>query len=55
MSLFALADVHLSLGTDKPMDIFPGWTDYVDRLERNWRDKVAKVAARRGRQHQRGT
>ena len=42
MSLFALADVHLSLGTDKPMDIFPGWADYVDRLERNWRDKVAK-------------
>lgn len=29
MSLFAIADVHLSFGTDKPMDVFPGWTDYV--------------------------
>ena len=25
MSLFAIADLHLSLGTDKPMDIFGGW------------------------------
>ena len=22
MSLFAIADLHLSLGTDKPMDVF---------------------------------
>jgi len=37
MSLFAIADTHLSLGTDKPMDIFKGWSDYVERLEKNWR------------------
>lgn len=36
MSLFAIADLHLSLGTDKPMDIFKGWTDYVVRLKSNW-------------------
>ncbi len=36
MSLFAIADTHLSLGTDKPMDVFRGWTDYVDRLKSNW-------------------
>ena len=36
MSLFAIADLHLSLGTDKPMDVFRGWTDYVDRLKANW-------------------
>ena len=36
MSLFAIADLHLSLGTDKPMDVFSGWTDYVDRLKANW-------------------
>lgn len=36
MSLFAIADTHLSLGTDKPMDSFPGWNDYVDRIEKNW-------------------
>lgn len=37
MSLFAIADLHLSLGTDKPMDIFKGWDNYVERLENNWR------------------
>ena len=36
MHLYAIADTHLSLGTDKPMDIFRGWTDYVDRLRENW-------------------
>lgn len=36
MSLFAIADLHLSLGTDKPMDIFSGWNDYVSRLTENW-------------------
>ena len=40
MSLFAIADTHLSLGTDKPMDIFGGWQDYVQRLETNWRKLV---------------
>ena len=37
MSLFALGDTHLSLRTNKPMDIFNGWNDYVERLEKNWR------------------
>lgn len=36
MSLFAIADLHLSLGTDKPMDVFEGWKDYVPRLQKNW-------------------
>ena len=36
MSLFAIADPHLSLGTDKPMDVFHGWSDYVPRLKENW-------------------
>lgn len=36
MSLFAIADLHLSLGADKPMDVFHGWSDYVDRLRTNW-------------------
>lgn len=35
MSIYAIADLHLSLGTDKPMDIFGGWQDYVPRLEAN--------------------
>ena len=41
MALFAIADTHLSLGTDKPMDVFRGWKDYVPRLEQNWRALVA--------------
>ena len=36
MSLYAIADTHLSFGTDKPMDSFPGWNDYVSRIEQNW-------------------
>lgn len=40
MSLFAIADLHLSLGADKPMDIFPGWAGYVEKLEKNWRENV---------------
>ena len=40
MRLFAIADLHLSLGTDKPMDVFEGWANYVSRLETNWRSAV---------------
>ena len=42
MSLFAIADLHLSLGEDKPMDVFFGWNDYVQRLEENWRRLVTE-------------
>ena len=42
MSLFAIADLHLSLGTNKPMDVFNGWNDYVSRLEQNWRAIVTE-------------
>ncbi len=40
MSLFVLGDTHLSLSVDKPMDIFKGWTDYIDRLKSNWNSIV---------------
>lgn len=40
MSIFAIADTHLSFGTDKPMDSFPGWNDYVLRIEKNWNNIV---------------
>ncbi len=36
MAVFAIGDTHLSLGADKPMDIFGGWQDYMDRLSKNW-------------------
>lgn len=43
MSIFAIADLHLSLAPDidKPMDIYGyRWYDHVARLERNWRELV---------------
>ena len=40
MRLFAIADTHLSLRTNKQMDVFQGWTDYVQKLETNWRNLV---------------
>ncbi len=35
MSIYGISDLHLSLGTDKPMDIF-GWDNHVERLRANW-------------------
>ena len=33
MALYAIGDTHLSLASDKPMDVFGGgWTGYVDKL-----------------------
>ena len=40
MALYAIADTHLSFDTDKPMDSFPGWSDYTARLAANWRHLV---------------
>ena len=42
MALYAIADLHLSLGVDKPMDVFRGWENYVERLEKNWRNLVTE-------------
>lgn len=37
MRIFALGDPHLSLSTDKPMDIFgPNWDNHAARLEAAW-------------------
>lgn len=41
MALYTIADLHLPIGIDKPMDIFGGkWENYVKRLEDNWRSIV---------------
>ena len=40
MALFVLSDPHLSLGCDKPMDIFRGWQNYTERLAASWRKAV---------------
>lgn len=37
MALYAIGDTHLSLSTDKPMDVFGGgWTGYVDKLRQGF-------------------
>lgn len=41
MSLFVIADLHLSFSSDKPMDVFFGWNDHVLRLEKNWNERVS--------------
>ena len=42
MAIYAIADLHLSKGTgkNKSMDIFTGWENYEDRLEKNWKNIV---------------
>ncbi len=42
MALFTIADLHLPLGIDKPMDVFGRmWENYVERLADNWQSVVA--------------
>ena len=38
--LYTIGDLHLSFGCDKPMGIFSGWTNYLERLESNWNGKI---------------
>ena len=34
MALYAIGDLHLSLASNKPMDVFgAGWTNYVERIQ----------------------
>ena len=40
MAIFTIADLHLSFGVDKPMDIFGGWSDYVKRIEKSFKENI---------------
>lgn len=41
MSIYAISDLHLSLGVDKPMDIFgSAWQGYMDKIKDNWKAVV---------------
>lgn len=34
MALYAIGDLHLSLGSEKPMDVFGGpWENYIEKIE----------------------
>lgn len=42
MSLFALADLHLSFGSNKPMDVFgETWHNHATRIRDAWKDCVS--------------
>lgn len=43
MSIFAIGDLHLSLACEKPMDIFPGWYNYVNEITNNWKAQVTDL------------
>ncbi len=40
MSIFTIADLHLSLDTNKSMEVFSGWDNYIQKLETNWKKIV---------------
>ena len=41
MSIFTIADLHLSHSTDKPMDIFgPKWENHTEKIRENWQSMV---------------
>ena len=41
MSIYAIGDLHLSFGVDKPMDIFGNnWADHPEKIKENWLAKV---------------
>ncbi len=42
MAIFTIADLHLSLGTNKPMDEFNGWENYIEKIKSNWLEYVNK-------------
>lgn len=41
MAIFAISDLHLSFGTDKPMNVFGQvWENYEDKIKINWKSSV---------------
>ena len=41
MRLFAISDLHLSFGVDKPMDIFgPQWVGHADKIRESWDSRI---------------
>ena len=37
MSIFAISDLHLSFGKNKPMDIFgENWINHEKKIKENW-------------------
>ncbi|MBQ5561953.1 MAG: metallophosphoesterase [Clostridia bacterium] len=34
--IYTIADLHLSFGEDKSMEVFRGWENYTERIKQNW-------------------
>lgn len=42
MSIYAISDLHLSFGVNKPMNIFGKiWDNYEDKIKENWEKRVS--------------
>ena len=42
MRLFAIGDLHLPGGDNKPMDVFgPHWAHHFERIAQDWHERVA--------------
>lgn len=42
LRVFAISDLHLSLSTDKPMDVFGDhWKDHHLHIEANWKERIS--------------
>ena len=43
MRLFAISDLHLSFGVDKPMDIFGDhWAGHADKIRESWDSRITE-------------
>ena len=41
MAIYAISDLHLSFGTNKPMDIFGNnWQNHEKKIRQDWLSKV---------------
>ena len=47
MALYTIGDLHLSLGSDKPMEVFgEGWSNYVERIREGFAELTAEDVAK---------
>lgn len=43
MSIYAIADLHLSFSVEKPMDIYGGeWINHTEKLKKNWESVITE-------------
>lgn len=43
MSIYAIADLHLSFSSKKPMDIYGGeWVNHTEKIKKNWEAAISR-------------